>query len=178
MAARDLRISGDVFDRQLSRLVVATADEGDRHIDRAVYDVLRLMRKHLEMDVAFVSQFENGRRVFRYTDHEAPEKLLHEGASDPLEESFCLRVIDGRLPELVKDVAKLPDGLDVPAIPFTIGAHLSTPIVLHDGGVYGTFCCFSFAPNDELTQRDLGRLRMAAQMVARLIDQARQREER
>ena len=87
-------------------------------------------------------------------------------------------MIDGRLPELVTDVAKLPEALDVPPVPFPIGAHLSTPIVLHDGGVYGTFCCFSFAPNDELTQRDLGRLRMAAQMVARLIDQAREREER
>ncbi|RZI78444.1 MAG: GAF domain-containing protein [Variovorax sp.] len=172
MSARDNRVSAVDFDRRLSYLVVATADESDLQIDRAVNEVLRLVRDHLQMDVAFVSQFEGGRRVFRYIEQGEGDPLLAVGASDPLEQSFCQRVIDGRLPQLVQDVARLPDFRELPATSFPIGAHMSTPIVLRDGAIYGTLCCFSFAPNESLASRDLGRLRMAAAMAARLIDKA------
>lgn len=172
MSARDHRVSAADFDRRLSYLVVATADESDLQIDSAVNEVLRLVRDHLQMDVAFVSQFENGRRVFRHVAQDDGDPLLAVGAADPLEESFCQRVIDGRLPELVRNVAQLPGFGELPATPFKIGAHMSTPIVLRGGAVYGTLCCFSFAPNPDLAQRDLGRLRMAAEMAARLIDKA------
>ncbi|MET0544060.1 MAG: GAF domain-containing protein [Variovorax sp.] len=152
-----------------------TADAGDRQIDRAVRDVLQLAREHLRMDVAFVSKFERGQRVFRQVDPDDGQQVIAAGGADPLEMSFCQRVIDGRLPEMVTDVTKLPDFAELPATPFRIGAHLSTPICLADGLVYGTLCCFSFAPDDSLRERDLKRLRMAAELVARLIDSARSR---
>ena len=165
----------DDFGRRLSRLVKATADASDAGIDRAVHDVLCLVREHLEMDVAFVSHFVDGRRVFRDVDQDIVPALLVVGDSDPLEQSFCQRIIDGRLSELVRDLAKVPASAGLPAVPFPIGAHLSTAIVLRDGTVYGTLCCFSFSPNEDLTQRDLKRLRMAAEMVARLIDKSNDR---
>lgn len=172
MTARDPRVSADEFDRRLSSLAVATAEQSDQRIDRAVKEVLCLVRDHMEMDVVFVSHFEAGRRVFRAVEQPSDAPLLVVGGSDPLAESFCQRVIDGRLPELVNDVARFDGAADLPLVDFPIGAHLSTPIVLHDGSIYGTLCCFSFAPNEALTQRDLNRLRMAARMAARLIDQA------
>ena len=176
MTVRDEGVlDGDEFDRRLSSLVTATADASDVGIDRAVRDVLRLVREHLQMDVAFVSHFHDGQRVFRDVDQRVVPPLIVIGASDPLEESFCQRIVDGRLPELVHDVAKIPASARLPAVGFRIGAHLSTPIVLRDGMVYGTLCCFSLAPNDALTQRDLKRLRMAAEMVARLIDKSNER---
>jgi GAF domain-containing protein len=87
-------------------------------------------------------------------------------------------VIDGRLPQLVCDVAAWPHAADLPKVDFPVGAHLSTPIVLRGGVIYGTLCCFSFAANEALAQRDLKRLRMASELVARLIDQANERAER
>ena len=172
MSARDHHVGAAEFDRRLSYFVVATADDSDLQIDRSINEVLRLVRDHLQMDVAFVSQFESGRRVFRYVEQDKSDPVLEVGAADPIEESFCQRVIDGRLPQLVQDVAKLPGFRELPPTAFPIGAHLSTPIVLRDGAVYGTLCCFSFAPDEKLAQRDLGRLRMAAGMAARLIDKA------
>lgn len=170
-------IHPDPFDAVLSRLVVATAEASDPRVDEVVGEVLRAVREVLEMDVAFVSQFCDGERVFRFVDHARgmPERLA-VGGSDPLEASFCKRVIDGRLPELVRDVAKLPNAAGLPPSPFVIGAHLSTAIVLGDGSIYGTLCCFSFAPNEALAERDLKRLRMAAQMLGRLIDRMRTKE--
>jgi GAF domain-containing protein len=157
------------LEKQLRRVAVVTADMSDEQVDRSVREVLRLMREHLAMDVAFVSHFDAGRRVFRQVDAIDGRWLLSEGGSDALERSFCQRVIDGRLPQLITDVSKLPNLAELPHTPAPIGAHLSVPIILPDGRVYGTLCCFSLAPNEALTQRDLKRLKMAADMTARLI---------
>ncbi len=177
MSARDSPLSADEFDRRLFRLLVATADGSDPLIDRSVTEVLRLVRDHLKMDVVFASQFENGRRVFRHVEQDGTRPVVPVGYSDPLELTACKAVVDGRLPELIRDAAKLPLFGELVQAPVPIGAYLSTPIVLRDGALYGTLCCFSFAPNQDLTGRDLKRLQIAAQMVARLIDRAREREQ-
>ena len=175
MSARDSHLTADDFDRQLTRLAVATADQSDPEIDSSVNEVLRLVRDHLQMDVAFVSHLHGGRRSFDYVQPDDGKQVIAAGGSDPVETGFCQRVIDGRQPQLVRDVRKLPDFSDLPPTPFPIGAHLSTPIVLASGAVYGTLCCFSFAPTEALAERDLKRLQMAARMVAGQIDKARQR---
>ena len=174
-----MTLSGEAYDERLQQLAVVTADSaGDRdQIDRSVRDVLKLAREHLGMDVAFVSKFVAGRRVFMAVEPGDGGQVIAEGDSGALEASFCQRVIDGRLPGLIKDVTRLPAFAQLPSTPFPIGAHLSTAITLCDGTVYGTLCCFSFTPDESLRARDLKRLRMAADMVARLIDAANRGEE-
>jgi GAF domain-containing protein len=161
------------FTKKLRLYATVTADADDDRVDRAVRDVLRLVREHLQMDLAFVSLVQHGRRAFRNVEPRDGLQLLAEGGSDPEEASFCRRVIDGRLPQLVNDVESFPGRAELPVVPFRIGAHMSAPITLNDGTVYGTLCCFSFAANPGLADRDLKRLQMAATMTARLIDQAR-----
>lgn len=151
----------------VSDLLVATADKADQAIDDAVPEVLKQLREKLRMDVVFVSEFVDGQRVFRMVDRRAGAPLISEGDSSALETSYCQRVVDGRLPELVPDISSLPIGTDLPPAPFRVGAHLSTPIVLDDGNVYGTLCCFSTAPNDRLRKKDLDTLRLCAKLVAR-----------
>ena len=157
------------LDLRISELLVATADSSDPGIDEAVSDVLHRLRLQMRMDVVFVSEFENGQRVFRFVDAAAHAPRLHVGDSGPLESSFCQRVVDGRLAELVHDAARV-SGL--PATDIPVGAHLSTPIRLTDGSVYGTLCCFSSAPNPQLQQRDLTQLRHCAALVARRVEVA------
>ncbi len=167
----DLNFPPDALEVRISELLVATADGSDVQIDRAVPEVLQLLRERLKMDVVFVSEFTEGRRVFRHVNAAANAQVLQVGDSAPLEQSFCQRVVDGRLPRMIPDVAKTPGAENLPPTPFPVGAHLSTPIVLGDGRVYGTLCCFSFAPNPELSQQDLRKLEMSAQLAARKIDQ-------
>lgn len=166
----------DAIEVRISELLVATPEGGDTLISSAVSEVLKLLREHLKMDVVFVSEFVNDRRVFRRVEAAPGQRVIDAGQSDPLEESFCQRVVDGRMPRLVTDVARLPGVQALPSTPFTVGAHLSTPVILNDGRVYGTLCCFSFAPNDALTERDLRKLEMSAQLTARRIDEQHARE--
>lgn len=137
----------------------------DTHIRR----MLKIVRTHLDMDVGFVSEFVDGRRVFKQVDARDVSPVK-EGGSDPLEESFCARVADGRMPELMPDAALNSEAAKMPvtrAVP--VGAHMSVPLRLPDGKVFGTFCCFSFKPNTSLNERDLRIMRAFAAIVAEFI---------
>ena len=61
-------------------------------------------------------------------------------------------------------------------MPFRVGAHLSTPIVLADGQIYGTLCCFSMAADPSLQETDLRKLECVAKYTAKRIDVQRDAE--
>ena len=152
----------------ISELLVATADSSDPLLDDSVTELLHAMRQRMEMDVVFVSEFIDGRRMFRYVEAAPHAPDIRAGDSNPAEESVCQRVVEGRVPELVADLGALP-AEQLPEMPFRVGAHLSTPIVLTDKRVYGTLCCFSAAPRPDLVQADLDKLKMCATLVARKV---------
>jgi EAL domain-containing protein (putative c-di-GMP-specific phosphodiesterase class I) len=128
----------------------------DRPLGDLLSKALAAMRTHLGMDVAFIAQFEGDRRVFRYVDTDLSQPPIKAGEGGPLAESFCLRVADGRLPRLIRNAADVPVAAAMPVTrELPVGAHISVPIMLEDGSVYGTFCCFSFQPDYSLTERDL-----------------------
>ncbi len=132
--------------------------------------VLHAVRTHLGMDVAFVSEFRSSDRVFRHVDAR-DRSPIQPGDAAPLEQGYCQRVVDGRLPELIPDTGREPVALALPetqAIP--IGSHLSVPIRLADGRVYGTFCCFSFFADPSLGRRDLQMMKAFADLVADQLD--------
>ncbi len=151
------------------RSVTLGQDDGN-----SVPDILHAVRQHLKMEVAFVSEFIDGQRVFRYVDSGWPKNPVRPGAGDPLEESYCQRVVDGRLPELLTDAQSNPVAAELPvtfAIP--VGAHMSVPVRLSDGSVYGTFCCFSRTADASLNQRDLNLMRVFADLTGKMIDRER-----
>jgi len=130
--------------------------------------VLNIVRTHLDMDVGFVAEFVDGKRVFRHVDgDQSPVAVGDDGL---LEDSYCQRVVDGRLPELMKDACQNAEALTLAATrELPVGAHMSVPLRMPDGRVFGTFCCFSFLANPSLNGRDLRILRAFAAIVADLI---------
>jgi EAL domain-containing protein (putative c-di-GMP-specific phosphodiesterase class I) len=133
---------------------------------------LRTVRANLGMDVAFVSEFRGGRRIFRYVDSSFPSPSVRVGASDPLERSLCRSVVDGRVPELVRDTAALPAARafsETAGLP--TGAWIAAPIRLKNGAIFGTLCCLRSAPNPSLGACDLRMVKVFAELVADSIDQ-------
>ena len=166
----------DAFDVAMSELLVASADASDELIDHNVKQVLHGLRQHLDMDVIFVSEIRDGKRMFKYVDHKPDRALIATGGGSTLEESFCQCVLDGRLPRLVHDAATHPAKDQLPPVPFRVGAHLSAPIVLSDGKIYGTLCCFSMAADPSLQETDLQKLECIAKYTAKRIDVQRDQE--
>lgn len=133
--------------------------------------ILSVIRKHLQMDVAFISEFTNDMRRIEIVDAAYPNVPLKPGHADPSEQTYCHKIVQGELSELIPDTSKNPV---TQAMPITnelqIGSYLGAPIVLNGGEIYGTFCCFSHTPDDSLSNRDLGLMKIFADIAARHID--------
>lgn len=169
------RLSTDELSRLLSlarEYMVATSD-GASHVQSEVISrLLRRVRHAFRMDVVFVSEFKGGMRVFKHVDAAGDAVgIVKEEAADPLEESYCQRVVDGRLPQAIPDANDLAEARALPvtqALP--VGAHLSVPIRLYNGEVYGTLCCFSRTPDPGLAQADAQALQAVADLIAAGVD--------
>ena len=123
------------------------------------------------MDVAFVSRFRAEDRVFEHVDADGAAPI-EVGQTLPLHEGYCLKVVRGELPQLIRDTAALPAAMAIPATQaIPIGSHLSVPVLLEQGEVYGTLCCFSHTSNFNLDDRDLGMLRAFAEVIAHRVDE-------
>ncbi|MCO6058005.1 EAL domain-containing protein [Pseudomonas sp. MOB-449] len=139
--------------------------------ERILCDALEALRNFLGMEFAFISEFSEGRRVFRHVAAGTEPVPIHVGGSDPLEESYCQRIIDGRLPELIHNALELPEALVLPATrAIPVGAHLSVPICFSDGTLYGTLCCFSTQAKHTLDARDLAVMRVLSDFTGRQLE--------
>ena len=139
--------------------------------EQSLKDAIGVIRTYLGMDVAFIAEFCEGNRVFRYVDATDPDSPIQVGKADPLEQTYCQRIVDGRLPQLIHDSAKVPGAAELAVTQeHKIRAHISVPIVLQNGEVYGTFCCLSHVADWSLNKRDLDVMRAFADLTAKRID--------
>jgi EAL domain-containing protein (putative c-di-GMP-specific phosphodiesterase class I) len=134
--------------------------------------VLKTVRKYLGMDVAFIAHFRETDRVFEHVDTDGPLPLT-AGMSLPLEVGYCAKVVRGELPQLIADTSLVPAAMAIPettALP--IGSHLSVPILLDSGEIYGTLCCFSRLPDRSLGERDMKMMLAFAEVLATSLGEA------
>jgi EAL domain-containing protein (putative c-di-GMP-specific phosphodiesterase class I) len=155
-------------------------DKGPKAVspDQLLPRALRALRTHLGMEVAFISEFRDGRRIFRYVDAARESAAVQMGASDPIEDTYCQRVVDGRLPEVITDTAEVSAASE---LGFTrlvpVGAHLCVPVRLYDGTVYGTLVCIGAIADPSLGPRDVSLMRVFAEMAAEHIESDLQAQE-
>src|SRR5262245_65961443 len=110
--------------------------------DDMVKASLQAIRTHLDMEVAYVSEFVGDRIVFREVDAPGLEAMVKPGDSRSIDEVYCRHILEGRLPQLIPDTAAEPVAMAMPitrAVP--IGKHMSVPISMAEGSVYGMFLC-------------------------------------
>lgn len=154
------------------RDIASLVSSDSQDVRELLQRLLNVAREYLNMEMAFISEFCDGRRVFRLIDaHVDAVDILTVGASDPLEMSYCQRVVDGRLPGLIRNATEVDEAKTLAvtcALP--VGAHLSVPVVFDDGTVYGTFCCFSRTPDYSLDERHINAVMAFGELAARLLD--------
>jgi EAL domain-containing protein (putative c-di-GMP-specific phosphodiesterase class I) len=148
-----------------------------RDEDEFLRERMAAIRAHLDMEVVFIAEFVEGKRVYRNVDTVSNQPSIQVGDSDELENTYCQRVVDGRLPEIITDTFDHPGAM---ALEITsnlpIRSHISVPIRLHDGTTYGTFCCYSSVPNHTLNERDVRMMRLFAEWAATDIGHKRAQE--
>src|SRR5918997_5065209 len=116
--------------------------------------LLSTVREAMEMDVAFVSEFAGDQLVFRALEGDAQSFGRREGESFPLDASYCKRVLDGSLPNVVPDAKSEDLTRDLWVTrEADIGSYVALPVLLPDGRPFGTLCCASHKPEPRLRER-------------------------
>src|ERR671917_2034589 len=124
--------------------------------NESIEEMLRNIRAALQMDVAFVSKFAGDQLVFRKLEGDAESFGWREGESFPIDESYCKRVLDGRVPRVVPDAKREGATRDLRVTSEAgMGSYCAVALVLSDGRLYGTLCCVSHEPDPWLKERDL-----------------------
>jgi GAF domain-containing protein len=144
---------------------------GDLHQPpETIESLLSLVRENLQMDVAFVSEFAGDQLIFRTLEGDAETFGWREGESIPLDESYCKRVLDGRLPNVVPDARRQDSTKELwVTSEANIGSYVAVPVVLCDGRPYGTLCCVSHKADPGLRERELGLMEGVARELSRRI---------
>jgi signal transduction histidine kinase len=174
-----LTVARDKATSQLSTLSEITSERPPEPVS----GILRAAREELGMDVAFVSEFDQQRMIFRKLVGEADSFGWEEGESVPQDDTFCRLLLEGRLPNAIPDAKA--DGR-VRFLQITgkadIGSYVGAPIRFSDGTLYGTLCVLSHSPDPSLGERDGHFVRVLARLVAeqmererRLLGKARER---
>lgn len=145
---------------------VISGESGD-----IVDTALETVRRHLGMQVAYLSEIVGDEAVFRAVSAPGLEDVIKPGDARRLDDIYCRHIIAGRLPQLIRDTSQEPVAvaMDITrAVP--IGSHVSVPVRRADGSVYGMFCCLSPFPNPSLTDRDLAVMELFASISAREVN--------
>ena len=155
------------------------AELASRRAPDSVERTMALAREALGMDVAFVSEFAEERMEFRALEGDAASFGWQEGGGVPLEGTFCKRVVDGTLPNVVPDAGSdgRVRGLEV-THEAGIGSYVGVPLRFSDGRVYGTLCCLSHSPEPRLQERDARFVEVLARLVADQIEREELEAER
>lgn len=134
--------------------------------------LLRAVRDHLDLDVAFIGQFVDDERILRFVDSVPAASAPSVLDSHPTSETYCGLIAEGRLPQL------LPDGSEHPAsanlavtTEFDIGSYVGVPITFSDGRTYGTFCCYSNEVKQSLRPQDVQVVRLMAEIAAEYLEE-------
>jgi EAL domain-containing protein (putative c-di-GMP-specific phosphodiesterase class I) len=153
-----------------SGFFTAAPGRPEQTVDDLLRHALHVIRRHFAMDAAFIAEFRDGQRVFRYLEQAGDAYPLREGDADPLEDTYCQRIVDGRLPAVIPDTAACDEAAALPVTrALGVGSCLGVPIHLGDGRLYGTFCCFRDRADPTLNPRDAQTMRLFADFVGGVL---------
>ena len=145
--------------------------EAETDLNIRLTRLLALIRKHLDMDVAFISEFKDSKRIFKLVDTKRPNEIVKVGNFDPINETYCNKLANNELDNIIPDTSKNSITRDMPVTKkLNIGAYIGVPITLSNGDIYGTFCCYNEQKDDTLNKRDLAFLNLISDLASQLID--------
>jgi HD-GYP domain-containing protein (c-di-GMP phosphodiesterase class II) len=136
-----------------------------------VENAIAAVREFLGMDMAFTSEFTEDHQVLRVLCGDIESFYAAQGLALPLEHTYCQRVLDGRLPNLIPDTHADERAAELPGTTVVgIGSYVSMPLRFSDGRLYGTLCAASHEAKNDLGYRELQFLQVFARLVSDVLE--------
>ena len=122
---------------------------------RGIAGALALARGQLDMEVALLTEVEDGQEIVRASAGEWPVVGSLDGRSVAIGETFCNRLLEGRISNVVTDAAHDERVADlVMARAFGVGAWIGVPFELPDARLY-VLCCLAREARPALGEEDV-----------------------
>ena len=135
--------------------------------DPSVEGAVEAVRELLGMDVAYTTEMDGSFQSFETLAGDGESFGVHQGMKMEVEQTYCQRVLAGRLPNLIADVRGDPRAASLPITEAAdVGAFVSVPLRHSDGSVSGTLCAASHKAKPELGYRELQFLQVFARLIA------------
>ena len=140
-------------------------------VNNKLNKILSIVRKYLDMEIAFIAKFIDKERVFKIVDAKSEMLPINVGDSDPIEETYCAKIVDNVLPNIIHNTKENDITSKLPITDkLSIGSYIGVPIKLSTGEIYGTICFYKQSPDDKLNQQDLSFLNAIADIASELIE--------
>lgn len=137
--------------------------------DQKIAELLRTAKSALGLSLTFLSRLDGEVQHLEVVESSIP--FFHDGQTQPQATSLCQAILDGKLPSVIPNVAKLPEAKRLPAARFPrIRSYVSVPVSLSDGTLYGTFCAAGFTADNELSKRDRALMEVLASAAATILE--------
>jgi len=129
------------------------------------------------MDLAWLAEQSGTEQVMRAIAGPSREFNLEEGDELAWDGSFCVRVLDGRLPSYIPDTRLNPITAALPVREQVgIGSYIGAPVRTRDGKLFGMLCCISRGTHTALQPHQIRLLEAIANSMGEELgeEQARQ----
>lgn len=142
------------------------------HETDVVEQALAAAQEHLDMDASYITTIDARHQTIHAIVGDADAAARYQGTVFPVEQTYCMRMLNGEIPSIVPDTRLEPA---ISGLPVTqeFHAYVGVPIRLADGSVHGTLCCVSREPRAGLGAEELRFMNTLAGIVAARLDRAR-----
>jgi len=146
---------------------IEAAQESDV-VERA----LAAARDRLGMDASYVTTIDSREQTVHAIVGDPDIVDTYTGVVMPVEQTFCRRMLDGEIPNVVPDTRAEPAIRDLAAAQ-VFGSYIGVPVRLSDGRVHGTLCCVSRETKFDIGPEDLRFMQVLASIIGARVDQVR-----
>lgn len=137
-----------------------------------VEQALDAARQRLGMDAAYVTTIDSRHQTIHAIAGEPDLAARYQDSILPIEQTYCMRMLNGDIPNVVPDTRVQPALHDLAATR-EVGAYVGVPVTLSDGHVHGTLCCVSREPKAGIGADELRFMEILAGIIATRLERAR-----
>ncbi len=137
-----------------------------------VEQALAAAQERLGMDASYITTIDARHQTIHAILGDPDTAARYQGTVFPLEQTFCMRMLGGEIPNIVPDTRAEPSLSDLDTAR-EFHAYIGVPVTLSDGSVHGTLCCVSREPRTGLGPEDLRFMRTLAGIIATRVERVR-----
>jgi GAF domain-containing protein len=139
------------------------------HQTEVVEQALVAARERLGMDASYITTMDSRIQTIHAMISDPETVNRFQGAVFPVEQTYCLRMLGGEIPNAVPDTRAEPAISELPGTAL-LHAYIGVPVKLSDGSVHGTLCCVSRETRPGLGPDEVRFMQVLADIVAARVE--------